>query len=79
LRSAISDFRPYVRTGTLPRLKLRAIANSLGKVRDEDVALLALEELKSKAKRTTALGIEMLADEHRKRRKKARASLKSAI
>src|SRR6266478_4332749 len=46
LRSAVSDFRPYVRKATFPRLKLRAIANSLGDVRDEDVALMALDELK---------------------------------
>lgn len=79
LRSATSDFKPYVRKGTLPRLKLRAIANRLGDVRDEDVALIALEELKSKAKGAAAEGIEMLAEERRKRRKEARASLKSAI
>src|ERR1043166_2788239 len=46
LRSAINDFKPYFRKGSLPRLKLRAIANSLGDVRDQDVALMALEELK---------------------------------
>src|SRR6266496_2666532 len=50
LRSAISDFKPYLRKASLPRLKLRAIANGLGDVRDQDVALVALEELKSKAK-----------------------------
>jgi len=79
LRSAVSDFKPYVRKASLPRLKLRAIANSLGEVRDEDVALMALEELKSKAKGAAAEGIKMLAEEHRKRRKEARDRLKSHI
>ena len=79
LRSAISDLKPYLRKATLPRLKLRAIANGLGDVRDEDVALIALEELKSKAKGAAAEGIEMLAEECRKRRKQARAALRSGI
>jgi CHAD domain-containing protein len=79
LRSAISDLQPYVPKASLPRTKLKAIANSLGDVRDEDVALMALEKLKSKAEGAAAEGIEMLAEEHRKRRKEARASLRSTI
>ena len=78
LRSAIGDFRPYLRKSTPHRGKLVAIAKSLGAVRDEDVALLALEDLKSKAL-GEADGIEMLAEERRRRRKRARAALKEAI
>src|SRR5260370_14517342 len=47
LRSAISDFKPFWRKSSVPRLKLRAIAKSLGAVRDEDVALAARAGLKS--------------------------------
>ncbi len=79
LRSAISDFKPYLRKSSLPRLKLRAIAKTLGTVRDEDVALLALEELKLNAKEPAAEGIEILVKESRKRRQKARSTLKVAI
>lgn len=79
LRSAVSDFRPYLRKGSLPRLKLRAIARGLGSVRDEDVALMALEDLKSKAKEPVAAGIEILIQERRKKRKQARAALQQAI
>ncbi|HEY3103687.1 MAG TPA: CHAD domain-containing protein [Pyrinomonadaceae bacterium] len=79
LRSAINDFSPYFRKGTLPRPKLRAIANKLGDVRDEDVALMALRELKSKAKGTAGEGIKLVADEHRQRRKKARSALKAIL
>ncbi|HEV8588295.1 MAG TPA: CHAD domain-containing protein, partial [Pyrinomonadaceae bacterium] len=79
LRSAINDFSPYFRKGTLPRPKLRAIANKLGDVRDEDVALMALAELKSKAKGTAAEGIKLVADERRQQRKKARSALKSIL
>src|SRR6266567_6676703 len=78
LRSAISDFKPYLRKASLPRLKLRAIANGLRDVRDQDVALAALEELKSKAKGPAIEGIEMLAEERRKLRKEARSALKAA-
>jgi len=79
LRSAVSDLKPYVGKASLPPIKLKAIANSLGDVRDEDVALMALEELKLKAEGVAAEGIEMLAEEHRKRRKEARARLRSTI
>jgi CHAD domain-containing protein len=79
LRSAVSDLKPYVGKASLPDTKLKAIANSLGEVRDEDVALMALEELKLKAEGGAAEGIEMLAEERRKRRKEARASLRSTI
>lgn len=79
LRSAINDFKPYLRMTGLPRQKLRAIADRLGDVRDQDVALMALDELKSKAKGATAHGIEILIEERKHKRKLARASLKSAI
>ena len=79
LRSAVSDFKPYFRKASLSRNELRAIADSLGDVRDEDVALIALEKLKSKAKGTATEGIEMLAEEIRQRRKLARSALKQAI
>jgi CHAD domain-containing protein len=79
LRSTISDFKPYFRKASLPRLKLRKLANALGDVRDEDVALMALEELRAKAKGKAADGIELLAQERREHRKQTRAALKSAI
>jgi len=79
LRSAMSDFRPYLRGAALPRLKLRTIADALGAVRDEDVALVALDDLKAQAKGRAAEGIQFIADEHRKRRKDVREKLKAAI
>jgi len=79
LRSAMSDFKPYLRKATLPLQKLTTIAKKLGAVRDEDVALVALAELKSQAPGLAAEGIEILAEEHRRQRKDARAALKVAI
>lgn len=79
LRSALSDFTPYLGRANLPRLRLKAIAKSLGAVRDQDVALVALEELKSKATGQAAEGIGMVIEERLTRRREARAALRRAI
>src|SRR5215470_3295846 len=51
LRSVLRDFMPYLRKRSLaPVLKqLRNIAAALGEVRDQDVAIEALEEMASHA------------------------------
>src|SRR5215831_17825685 len=79
LRSAISDFKPYLRKPDLPTTRLRRIAKSLGAVRDEDVALAALAELKTHTHGDAAAGIEMLAEERRVRQSAARAALEEDI
>lgn len=78
MRSAMSDFRPYLRA-RLPRVKLRNIADALGAVRDHDVALLALHAFSAQAKGEAAAGIQIIAEEFQQRREKARAKLKIAI
>lgn len=78
-RTAIVDFQPYLRKPRLPLTKLRSIAKSLGGVRDHDVALIALEKLKTNLQGEVAEGIEMLAAERRLRREDARADLRKAI
>ena len=79
LRSAIADFEPYLRKTRLPLTKLRTIARSLGEVRDQDVALAALETLKTETNGVVAQGLEILIDERRARRDEARNDLKKAI
>jgi CHAD domain-containing protein len=79
LRSAISDFKPSLRRTAIDRLRLRTIADALGAVRDEDVAIIALDELATKAKAEAAEGIKAIADEHKQKRKDARTKLKVAI
>ena len=79
LRSSIRAFEPHRRKSALPIAKLRAIAKSLGSVRDEDVAIIALEKLALKAHGKAAQGIELLTEERRQQRDKARAVLKKAI
>ena len=78
LRSAMSDFRPYVRV-RLPRVKLRTIADTLGGVRDQDVALLALNDFSTQAKGAAANGIQIIANEFHERREDARAKLEVSI
>jgi len=79
LRSSINDFRPYVRKANVPRPKLRALASHLGEVRDIDVALISLQQLRTKTKGDAAAGIKLLAAELRARRKTARAKLTNAL
>ena len=79
LRSSINDFRPYLRKVSLPRPKLRALASSLGEVRDIDVALMSLQKLRTNTKGEAAAGIKLLAAELRARRKAARATLTNAL
>ena len=79
LRSALSDFKPYLRKNSIPLGRLKAIAKSLGAVRDEDVVLAALDELRSKANKRVAKGIDEIAEEHRRQRGQARTVLERAI
>lgn len=79
LRSALSDFKPYLRKGSVPLARLKAFAESLGAVRDEDVILAALEALCSQANQEVAKGIEVIVKEHRQRRVQARSTLELTI
>jgi CHAD domain-containing protein len=79
LRSSIGDFKSSLRKPQLPITSLRAIAKSLGAVRDQDVALAALTELKSHTHGETADGIESLIEERRLRQKEARSALAETI
>jgi CHAD domain-containing protein len=81
LRSALRDFMPYLRKNKLrsSRDYLKKIADALGAVRDEDVAIMALEDLKREAPEEVAAGIERLTAERASRREEARATLAGAI
>src|SRR5260370_42178031 len=68
LRSAMADFEPYLRRRTNPRKRVKQIARVLGAVRDEDVAIAALEDLKTQAEEVSD-GIELIARESRERQK----------
>lgn len=77
LRSATRDFIPYVRRRRLSASlqQVRAIADALGRVRDQDVAIAALEVLTPRAPELLAAGISELTDARKEIRKEARAAL----
>lgn len=81
LRSALRDFMPYLRKGKLRRANdyLKAIADALGAVRDEDVAIMALEELIKEAPEDVVAGVERLVAQRAADREEARAELVEAI
>jgi CHAD domain-containing protein len=81
LRSALKDFKPYLRRRKVASVaaELKRLADALGAVRDQDVALLALEELQAEAPAELAPGIEQLADKRKRLRDAARAALLKAI
>jgi CHAD domain-containing protein len=78
LRSLARDCAPYLRR-RLPRKRLRALAAALGAVRDEDVAVAALEELATEAGPELAPGFTPLLTERQRRREEARALLMQAL
>src|SRR2546423_773613 len=79
LRSALRDFAPYMRRGIIPSKGLKALADALGRVRDEDVAIKALGKLKATVTSGIADGIERIIDERRCRRERAREALKARL
>jgi CHAD domain-containing protein len=81
LRSALRDFSPYIKkrglTTTLKKIK--AVADALGDVRDEDVAIGALQELAPKTSPGVAKVIEHTIEKRKGDRDKARKTLKDLI
>ncbi|HEY0321052.1 MAG TPA: CHAD domain-containing protein [Pyrinomonadaceae bacterium] len=78
LRSALRDFKPYLR-GKVRQKKLREVAHALGRVRDEDVAIKALEKLTEEAPEDISAGLNQIIDERRGQREKSREALEEAI
>jgi len=78
LRSALRDFAPYL-PKKISAKSLREAARALGAVRDEDVAIVMMEKLGAEASDEVRAGVELLAEERRRRREEARDALKKAI
>jgi CHAD domain-containing protein len=79
LRSALRDFEEFLDSRGIPQRRLREVAGALGEVRDQDVAIVALEEVRSKAGGDVAEGIEQFINERSARRVHARARLQPVI
>jgi CHAD domain-containing protein len=81
LRSALSDFMPYLRKrGLASTLKeIKTIADALGEVRDQDVAIAALEKLSTHIPATVAEALKVIVDERKGTRDKARKELSHVL
>src|ERR1051326_4195482 len=81
MRGALRDFMPYVRKRRLaPILKpLRQLAATLGEVRDHDVAILGLEELRKQVPRESSAALNELIESRKVIRDEARKELEAVI
>src|ERR1041384_8168034 len=79
LRSAIRDFTPYLRKRALASVlkELKDIAEALGEVRDQDVAIIALEKMVSHAPTQNAPALEQFVDMKREVHDRSREELKA--
>ena len=81
LRSAMRDFMPYLRRRGLTSVlkQTKSIASALGEVRDQDVAILALETIQKQAPAEVSEALQQLIDERKDRRNESRDNLSSAL
>lgn len=81
LRSALRDFRSIFSKRDLELLSKasKTVADHLGSVRDEDVAIIALEKLKRHAAPEAQRGLELLLERRSARREIARQQLAASI
>jgi CHAD domain-containing protein len=81
LRSALRDFAPHLHKRSLNAgsKKLKRVADTLGEVRDLDVALLALADIKSGAPPAIVAGLTQFLEAREALREQARAQLKAVF
>jgi len=81
LRSAIRDFTPYLRKRALASVlkELKDIADALGEVRDQDVAIIALEKMVSHAPAQFSSALNQFIDTKRGVRDRSREELKAIL
>jgi CHAD domain-containing protein len=81
LRSTLRDFAPYLHKRPLNSAgkKLKHVADTLGEVRDLDVALLALAEIKAEAPPALVEGLTQFVAAREALREKAREALKAVF
>lgn len=81
LRSALRDFTPYLRKRSLTSVQKRfkSVADALGDVRDQDVAIMALAKIETNAPAELSPGLKQLIDTRKELRDEARKKLKSIL
>jgi CHAD domain-containing protein len=78
LRSALRDFLPYLCKRGLNSIQkqLRSIADALGEVRDQDVAIMALQKIETHAPAEVSPTLTTFIDARKELRERARKELK---
>ncbi|HKP82900.1 MAG TPA: CHAD domain-containing protein [Pyrinomonadaceae bacterium] len=81
LRSALRDFTPYLRKRALSGVlkELKDIADALGEVRDQDVAIMALEKIVHHAPTELSPALHEFIGARREIRDRAREELKATL
>ena len=81
LRSALRDFTPYLRKRALSAMlkELKDIADALGEVRDQDVAIMALEKMVHHAPADFSPALKQFIDAKREVRDRSREELKAIL
>ena len=81
LRSALRDFTPYVRKRglTSSQKQVRNLADALGEVRDQDVAIMALEKIATHAPTEVSTALKEYIDSRQEVREQARKALTSVL
>ena len=81
LRSALRDFTPYLRKRALTSVQkeLKRIAHALGKVRDQDVAIMALEKMVGHGPAEFSPALKQFVDTKREVRDRSREELKATL
>jgi CHAD domain-containing protein len=81
LRSALRDFTPHLRKRALSGVlkELKDIADALGEVRDQDVAIMALEKIVNHAPTELAPALHEFIGAKREIRDRAREELKATL
>ena len=81
LRSAMRDFMPYLRQRGLTSVlkQTKSIAAALGEVRDQDVAIIALEKIQKQAPDAMSSALQQLIDDRKERRSESREKLSAIL
>lgn len=81
LRSAMRDFLPYIPRRSFASVvkRLKSLAGALGEVRDQDVAIQALEEIQKKAPAAHADALKRFIEKRKQVREQQRKKLKAVL
>jgi CHAD domain-containing protein len=81
LRSMLRDFLPYLPKRSFASVlkQFKRLADGLGEVRDQDVAIQVLEEIEKKAPAEHAAGLKQFIEKRKELRERRRSELKALL